>query len=115
MNNCKDWSKGLNNTSIDNDNKKYGCKIKLPNSCPYKIGKYFFDRNKISSDNCNKEGIYSREKLLMISKSPYINQNTSHIGYPLVNKNEKLFLDNENFFISLKKYSFDNLVDMNTI
>ena len=113
LNNCKDWSKGLNNTSIDNDKKKYGCNIKIPNSCTYKIGKYFFDRNKISSDNCNKVGIYSREKLLMISKSPYINQNTSHIGYPLVNRNEKLFLDNENFFTSLKKYSFDNLVDMN--
>ena len=25
---CDDWEKGLNNTSIDNDDEKYGCKIK---------------------------------------------------------------------------------------
>ena len=27
--NCKDWSKGLNNTSVDNNSKKYGCQIIL--------------------------------------------------------------------------------------
>ena len=45
------------------------------------------------------------------SKSPYINKNTLYIGYPLVNKNEKLFPSRN--FTSLKKYFLNNLIDMN--
>ena len=51
---CKDWVKVLNNTSIDNNEKDNGRRIKIPKSCSYKIGKYFFDRYKISSPDCYK-------------------------------------------------------------
>ena len=35
--NCNDWAKGLNNTYIENDNEKYGCRIVFPKHCYYKI------------------------------------------------------------------------------
>jgi len=35
--NCDDWGKGLNNTYIENDNEKYGCRIVFPKHCYYKI------------------------------------------------------------------------------
>jgi hypothetical protein len=49
-----DWVKGLNNTSIDKNEKDFIRRIKIPKSCSYKIGKYFFDRYKISSPDCYK-------------------------------------------------------------
>ena len=51
---CKNLVKGLNNTSIDNNEKDHVRRIKIPKSCSYKIGKYFFDRYKISSPDCYK-------------------------------------------------------------
>ena len=110
---CKDWVKGLNNTSIDNNEKDHGCRIKIPKSCYYKIGKYFFDRYKISSPDCYKRSLQSREILLKSSSSPYINKNTYHIGVPVVNKIEKLF-HTENFY-KFKKYVPNNFIDMNNI
>ena len=111
LDDCNDWPKGLNNTSIDNDINKYGCSIKFPKSCPYKIGKYFLDRNKMSSVDCIEQCLNSKRKLMKFANSPYLNKDTVHIGYPLINKEEKLFL-NKNFF-KLKKYFSENLFDMN--
>ena len=108
---CKEWPYGLNNTSIDNDKKKYGCQIKIPKTCPYKIGKYILDKNTFLSIDCSKNGENSRKNLLQVSKSPFINEKTLHIGYPIVNKNEKLFSSSN--FEFLKKYVYSNLVDMN--
>ena len=107
---CKEWPFGLNNTSIDNDKKKYGCQIKIPKACPYKIGKYILDKNTFLSIDCSKKGENSRKNLLQVSKSPYINEKTLHIGYPIVNKHEKLFSSSN--FEFLKKYVYSNLVDM---
>ena len=50
--NCYDWAKGLNNTYIENDVNKNGCKIKFPIECPYKIGKYFQDLTRIKNIKC---------------------------------------------------------------
>ena len=94
---CTDWVQGLNNTSIDNDKNKYGCVIKVPKSCHYKYLHYFLDRFKIYSDDCNKKALKSRDNLLKFSESPYIDGNTIHFGFPIVNKEEKLFLD-ENYY-----------------
>ena len=107
---CKEWSIGLNNTNIDNNKTKYGCQIKIPKSCPYKIGKFFLDRNRFSSLDCRNKNLNSRENILINSNSPFINKNTLHIGYPLINKNEDLFLD-ENY-LQLKNYFLNNLYDM---
>jgi len=91
--NCEDWKNGLNNTSIDNDRNQYDCLIQIPKYCPYKIGKYLLDINRFSSLDCNKNDSNSREKILITSKSPFINNNTLHIGFPLINKDEKFFPD----------------------
>jgi hypothetical protein len=37
---CNDWTKGLNNTFLDNNEELNGCKFRIPKSCPYKVGKY---------------------------------------------------------------------------
>ena len=106
---CYDWPKGLNQTSIDNDKKKYNCLIKIPKYCIYKIGKIFLDKDRFSS--CSRQITNSREVIIEKSKSPYINKNTLHIGFPLTNKNEKYFKD-----MSQKVYRslfFKNFIDMN--
>ena len=50
---CEDWGKGLNNTSIDNNNEKYGCQIRLPKYCQYKLFSSFQDYTKILGVNCS--------------------------------------------------------------
>ena len=69
---CDDWKKGLNNTSINNDIKKYGCQIQFPKKCPYKIGKYFQDLTKLKGIKCeNYKTKKAKENLIKHSKSPY--------------------------------------------
>ena len=112
--NCNEWPKGLNNTSIENNDKKYGCQIILPKLCLYKIGKYFLDITKIQKFECGKTN--TKKKLLYYSKSPYINENTSRYGYPLTNKDPFYFNDfRQQYWIT--KGSFfhkliNNLIDM---
>ena len=113
LSDCHEWPIGLNNTSIDNDKEIYGCLIKIPKYCLYKIGKFFLDRNKYFSQDCRKNILNSRVKFLKTSKSPYINKNTLHIGFPITNKEKKLFL-NKNYDY-MKKYIYSNYIDMNNI
>ena len=108
--NCNEWPKGLNNTSIENNEMKFGCQIKLPKFCPYKIGKYFLDRNRYFSLDCKNEGYESREKILKYSKSPYINKNTTIIGFPLVNKDEIFFKALKR--VLFKEIYFNSIIDM---
>ena len=112
--NCKEWSKGLNNTSIENNDKKYGCQIIYPKLCLYKLGKYFLDITKIKKFECGK--VSTKEKLLYYSRSPYINENTTRFGYPLTNKDPFYFLDFKQIHkIAVGSFfhkSVDNLIDM---
>ena len=110
---CNDWKIGLNNTSIDNNENKYNCLIQMPKYCPYKIGKYFFDINKFSPLNCSKNESNLREKILLSSKSPFISFNTLHIGFPIINKDEKFFHDMN--FSLFKNYIYENYVDMDNL
>ena len=110
---CKDWERGLNNTSIDNNDKKYGCLIKIPKSCPYKIGKLFLDRNRYSSLDCSKKGESYRKRILGTSKSPFINEKTMKIGFPLTNQDEKFFYDMDGD--TFRSYIFQNYIDMNNL
>lgn len=106
--NCNDWPNGLNNTYIENNINKYGCKIIMPKFCPYKLGQFFLDISKISRVKCGND-FNTKKKLLDFSNSKYINSNTSRFGYPLINKYIKS--DNqskENIEIFIKR----NLVDM---
>ena len=92
---CDDWDKGLNNTYIDNNIEKYGCQIKIPKDCPYKIGQYFLDKTKIFGLKCLNLTGKTKDNLLKASKSPYINNNTKIFAYPLMN-NDKIWLESDN-------------------
>ena len=111
--NCNDWEIGLNNTAIDNNIKKYECLIQIPKSCPYKIGKYFFDKNRYKKLDCSKKFDNAWENIINYSKSPFVNNNTRHIGLPLINKEEKFFSDMD--FSTFRNYIRESFVDMNNL
>ena len=107
---CKDWSKGLNDTYIDNDTKIFGCQIQIPKLCLYRIGTYFLDISKIYNIECGRD-LTLKEKTLKFSNSPYINKNTIRFGYPLTNKDPiclNYSRDKNIIFSYVKK----NLIDM---
>ena len=111
--NCEEWSKGLNNSFIDNKKSKYGCQIVFPKKCPYKVLHRFQDYTKIFGKKCENYRLNgSKEMLLEKSKSNFINEKTNRIGYPLTNKDAYCGLDiigGRNFVL---EYFFKNLVDM---
>ena len=108
--NCKEWPKGLNNTYIENDIKKYGCEIKTPKICPYKIGNYFLDLTRLFNVKCGRS-LSAREKTLKFSKSPYINKSTTKFGYPLTNK-DPMCLSVPTRKSNINLYVRQNLLDM---
>ena len=111
--NCDHWSKGLNNTSIENDINKYGCQIKFPKKCEYKILGFSQDLSKIFFKSCLKKEKNARNNILKHSRSPYINNYTMKFGFPLTNNEEGIkdgYLDT-----ILKNYTFKNLIDMDQI
>ena len=110
---CDDWKNGLNNTSIDNNKSKYKCLIQFPKFCHYKIGKYFLDVNRFYTDKCLIRNFNPRNIFLKQSQSPFINDKTFHIGFPLTNKEPK-FLNNI-FIDDFHKYVYSNLIDMNNL
>ena len=113
--NCKDWAKGLNNTYIDNDINRHGCYLKIPKSCPYKIGKYFFDFTKLKKIKCENNKENTKKKLIKFSSKSYINKKSIHIGFPLVNKHPDLLLNFIEHNNTILKYVKENLVDMDNI
>ena len=80
-----EWVKGLNGTSIENDERKYGCQIKIPKYCQYKLLSPFFDFTKIFHINCSHKKFNSRKIILKYSNSPYINKKTRKFGFPYTN------------------------------
>ena len=110
--NCNDWPKGLNNTSLDNNSKKYGCQIIFPKRCPYQLFKNFLDITKIIGKECKKFHINAKQKILKLTNSPYINETVNHIGYPLTNKNLSCSIDFIGRKNLMKKCFLENLVDL---
>ena len=111
--NCDDWAKGLNDTYIENDVNKYGCQIKFPKKCYYKLFGYTQDLSRLSHTDCKNKQKNARLNILKKSKSPYVNKNTMKIGFPLTN-NEEGQKDGKDDTV-LKKYTFHNLLDMDKI
>ena len=85
--NCNNWTKGLNNTYIENDINIFGCQIKFPKRCDYKVLSFTQDISKISHLSCSKKAKNSKEKIYRFSNSPYINKNALKFGFPLTNNN----------------------------
>jgi hypothetical protein len=109
--NCDDWEKGLNNTSIDNNDKKYGCKIKYPTYCEYKVLSKYQDLTKILGIDCSHKNPNSRKKFLQFSNSPYVTKRTKKFGFPYTNKGFFGYNDNLEYKV-LKKYVVDNVFDV---
>ncbi len=112
---CSDWPKGLNNTYIENDITKHGCLIQYPKQCAFKVLKNIQDYTKLMKKDCVSYNTKTmKETLFQNSKSPYINEATKRVGFPLTNKDPECFHD-----LSLYKknpiyeYCLSNLVDMN--
>ena len=108
--NCDDWSKGLNNTYIKNDRNKYGCQIKFPKKCPYKIMQYSQDLSILTFKSCKNKKKDARETLLKFSKSSYINITTMKFGFPLTNNEEGQ--KDDSYEKVLLSYASKNLIDM---
>ena len=108
---CNDWEKGLNNTSINNNEEKYGCKIRLPKYCPYKVLGPYQDFTKILGVNCSLKKSNSRNMILKKSMSPYISKKTKKFGFPLTNKGLIGCMDGLDDKL-LKQYVLDNLFDV---
>ena len=110
--NCEDWGKGLNNTLLENNITKYGCQIVLPTKCTYKIFGGIQNYTKIKGKDCKTYIKNGKSKLLKNSKSPYINEESNLIGYPLLNKHPTCLLDFHYKEDLLTKFTYNNLVDM---
>ena len=83
---CDDWEKGLNNTFIYNNEEVYGCQIRMPKFCQYKVFSPYQDYTKIFRINCSKKKLNAREVILKKSNSPYITKDTKIFGFPPTNK-----------------------------
>ena len=70
--NCDNWPKGLNNTSIENDINKYGCQIRFPKKCQYKVIEYTQNLSLLSHISCSNKGKNAKKNILKFSKSPYL-------------------------------------------
>ena len=108
--NCNDWSKGLNNTFIENDENKYGCQIIFPKKCNYKMLGYIQDLSKIYHISCLNKRKNARYNILNYAKSPYINSDTLKFGFPITNNEEGQKDGKDNGL--LIKYTRNNLMDM---
>ena len=109
--NCNDWAKGLNDTYIENDVNKYGCHIKIPKNCLYKILKYTQDFTRIKGIQCQNIKKNAKKKYLSLSKSQYLSEETKKIGLPLTNKDPVCFLDSVDDS-AIMKYFLGNLIDV---
>ena len=112
--NCDDWPLGLNNTYLVNNKSKYGCQIRLPKSCTYKILDWSQDVSKITKLDCSVGKKDARKVLLETLKSPYVNKNTKRFGYPLTNNDKVGGLDGKDKTILLN-YTYENMIDMDNI
>ena len=101
----------MNNSFIENDKKKYKCKIRFPKNCPYKIGRFIFDNSKNNKTICN-EKTDTKKKIIENSEHKYVNFETRRIAYPLPNKNNKIHkaisLNSE----QVMKFYKNNLIDL---
>ena len=112
--NCDEWPYGLNNTYLENGINKYGCQIKYPKICSYKIFGDSQDITKITKLDCTVGKKDARKTLLDALTSPFINSNTKKFGYPLTNKGEVGGLDGKDKWVLLN-YTYENMLDMDNI
>ena len=109
---CSEWAKGLNNTFLENNSTKHGCKIKFPRKCVYKVLGFIQDYTKIRGLYCkslNNKNL--KENFFKYSLSPYITKETLRFGFPLTNK-DSICLEDFEKGNPIYNYVMKNLVDM---
>ena len=101
---CENYQLGLNNTSIKNSQKD-GCFFINPKDCRMSLYEKIFDINKIMKKDHN-----SRKNFMdfIINKTKY--QSTRRFGLPYIN--QSLFLRNPFQIQDMKKYLWNNYIDM---
>ena len=110
--NCTGWEKGLNNTSLENNSSKYGCQIKIPKTCTFKLFHQLQDYTKIMNINCKSLNNKKLKKIFLSNiNSSYISKNTKRFGFPLTNKDPICFNDTFDADV-IHKFTFNNIVDM---
>ena len=109
--NSDDWKYGLNNTFIENNISKHGCKIIIPKTFTYKIGTYFFDKIILNKNNC-KETFDTKKKLIEFSNHQYLNIKTKRIGFPLPNKNYMIHMASALNSDTVKNFFKNNIIDL---
>ena len=119
---CDNWTKGLNDSEIDNLSKDYPCQIKIPSphSCYLQeIGRHF-DLSTKYRPTCNDPNILKKEKknfLEDLKESKYYKiSKKNHFGFPLTNLDEINPYDYGNICYRVKKqlheYVYDNIIYM---
>ena len=88
---CKDWSKGLNETYIDNNKTIYSCSINIPQEkCLIDIFSKILDLSHLLHINCDKRK--EKEKVFLKQISNLNNTDeVKKIGYPItIGKKEEI-------------------------
>ena len=101
---------GISGLLIIGNINKFGCRIRKPKYCPYKLMKYFLDITEKAGIKCGNSS-NTKKKILKYSKSKYINDTTQIIGFP--NSNDKIFWSNKsNLNKTISTILSENLIDM---
>ena len=119
---CNNWTKGLNDTYIDNTSKDYPCLINIPknNSCYLdEIGKIFDFSSKFRPTCLNNELLQSQSKYFLkeIKKYniKYYNiSNKKDFGYPITN-NDKFNIREFRTILSKDKRGLEDKLHKNII
>ena len=114
---CDYWSRGLNNSIIDNDKNKYPCGILQPgkNKCYLKKFDGIFDASKIFRPSCSAESIIKKEKeifLKSLSNRYYGVSKLNHFGYPITTKSDKYNMDSIDDLRTFQELVNHNIIKM---
>jgi hypothetical protein len=110
--NCKNWSKGLNNTYINNDPSIYPCSINIPKKCIINIISPFLDFSYFFNIKCEKRN--EKEKHFLKDFSNLYNKsNIKRIGYPItIGDNDEIKGKSAMYSRTLLKFVKENLIDI---
>jgi hypothetical protein len=109
---CKNWSKGLNNTYINNDPSIYPCSINIPKKCIINIISPFLDFSYFFNIKCEKRN--EKEKHFLKDFSNLYNKsNIKRIGYPItIGDNDEIKGKSAMYSRTLLKFVKENLIDI---
>ena len=108
---CDKWEYGLNNTKIDNNPKKYLCKIKKPKVCKMNYTNRF-SHLKFINKFIKCENRKEREKHSLRGHNKFVTDKTKRIGLPITTGNPSFQTDKILSNGKLYKNFLRNLIDI---